>query len=180
MIIETPRLILRELRGSDDIAMFELDSNPEVHKYLGNQPYTSIEQSRENITSVCRQYAEHGIGRWAVIEKSTNTFIGWSGLKYLTEPVNNHSNIYNVGYRLLEKYWGKGYATESALAAIDYGFTILKAKEIFAAANVENVTSIKALQKCGLKFIEHFDYKGISCKWFKITKDEWENKKSNT
>ncbi len=177
MIIETKGLILRKLKEDDDMAMFELDSDPEVHKYLGNNPYTTLEQSRETIASVQRQYAEHGIGRWAVIEKSTGSFVGWSGLKFLTEPVNNHCNIYDVGYRLLKKYWGKGYATESALAAIDYGFNNLKLNEIFAAANIENKQSINALHKCGLKFIEHFDHNGIACNWYKITKDEWKNKK---
>jgi RimJ/RimL family protein N-acetyltransferase len=179
MIIETNRLIMRKLKEDDDIAMFELDSDPEVHKYLGNNPYTSIDQSRETIASVLRQYAAHGIGRWAVIEKSTGSFVGWSGLKFLTEPVNNRCNIYDVGYRLLKKYWGKGYATESALAAIDYGFNNLKLEEIFAAANIENKQSRNTLGKCGLKFIEQFDHNGIACNWYKITKIEWENQKSS-
>jgi RimJ/RimL family protein N-acetyltransferase len=177
MIIETQRLILREMQANDDKAMFELDSDPEVHKFLGNNPYTTIEQSREIIASVQRQYVTNGIGRWVVIEKSTNSFVGWSGLKFLTEPVNNRYNIYDVGYRLLKKYWGKGYATESALAAIDYGFNNLKLEEIFAAANINNTQSINALHKCGLKFIEHFDHNGIACNWYKITKNDWEYRK---
>lgn len=99
MIIETKGLILRKLKKMMTWQCLNW-SDPEVHKYLGNNPYTTLEQSRGTIAFVQRQYAEHGIGRWAVIEKSTGSFVGWSGLKFLTEPVNNHCNIYDVGYRL--------------------------------------------------------------------------------
>jgi len=118
MVIETDRLILRELTADDASGMFEMDSNPEVHRYLGNKPVTSIEQSIRDIEFVRRQYRENGIGRWAVILKSTGQFIGWSGLKLITEPVNGQTNYYDVGYRFIKKHWGNGYATESAKTAI--------------------------------------------------------------
>ena len=87
--IETERLLLRELWPSDDKDMFELDSNSEVHKYLGKNPVIHIEQSQELISMVRNQYQANGIGRWATIEKETGLFIGWSGLKFITEPENN-------------------------------------------------------------------------------------------
>ena len=77
--IETERLLLRELLPTDDAGMFELDSNPEVHIYLGNKPVKSIEESREAIANIRQQYLENGIGRWAVILKETGEFIGWFG-----------------------------------------------------------------------------------------------------
>ncbi|MCY1487117.1 hypothetical protein D3C87_204390 [compost metagenome] len=61
--IETERLLLRELLPTDDVGMFELDSNPQVHIYLGNKPVTSIEQVREAIANIRQQYLENGIGR---------------------------------------------------------------------------------------------------------------------
>src|SRR5690349_13035227 len=67
----TPRLVLRELHPDDTAGMFELDSDPEVHRYLGQKPLQSIEQSRNVIEFVRRQYADNGIGRWAVIEKDS-------------------------------------------------------------------------------------------------------------
>lgn len=164
------------MRASDDEAMFELDSNHEVHKYLGNNPIKTIEQARAVIEIVCQQYIDNGIGRWATIEKASGNFIGWSGLKFIKEYENNHINFYDVGYRLLPKYWGKGYATEAANAALEYGFNTLKAKEIIGTANEENKASRRALEKCGLKFVEQFMWKEIKCDWLKITKEEWFNR----
>ncbi len=76
---ETDRLILRELLPTDVAGMFEMDSDPEVHRYLGNKPYSAIEESQANIEFIRRQYIENGIGRWATIEKETNNFVGWAG-----------------------------------------------------------------------------------------------------
>jgi RimJ/RimL family protein N-acetyltransferase len=171
--IETERLILRELQAKDLQAWFDMDSNPEVHKYLGNLPVKNMEQIENAFQSILQQYAENGIGRWATIEKSSGKFIGWSGLKFITEKENNHINFYDVGYRLHPKYWGKGYATESCKASLKYGFMALHANEIIGIANEENIASRRALEKCGLKFLEKFMWKDIQCDWLKITKEEW-------
>ena len=174
MIIETERLLLRELLPTDAEAMFELDSNPEVHTYLGNQPITTIEQACEVIANIQQQYRENGIGRWATIEKSTGNFMGWSGLKFIREYENNHIHFYDVGYRLMPKYWGKGYATEAAKAAIRHGFEKMELTEIIGSAKVDNVRSRRALEKCGLTFVEQFYWKDIKCDWLKITKADWQ------
>jgi ribosomal-protein-alanine N-acetyltransferase len=173
MILETERLILRELLPTDAEAMFELDSNPEVHTYLGNKPITELQQARDVIAIVRQHYIDNGIGRWATIEKASGQFIGWSGLKFIREYENNHINFYDVGYRLMPKYWGKGYATEAAKAAIQYGFEQLNANEIIGSANVENTRSRRALEKCGLTFIEQFYWHEIHCDWLCITKEAW-------
>jgi len=164
---ETERLLLRELLPTDDAGMFELDSDPEVHKYLGNKPVTSIEQSRETIKFIRAQYQENGIGRWAVIEKATGNFIGWSGLKLCTAERNNHHNFYDIGYRLIKKYRGKGYATESAAVALLYGFNELKVPLIYGMADVNNAGSNHVLRKIGLRFIETFYDDGILHNWYK-------------
>src|ERR1035437_6707591 len=130
---ETERLILREILPSDDKGMFELDSDKEVHKFLGNKPVQNIEQSRQVIEFIGQQYLTNGIGRWAIIEKSTNNFLGWTGLKLVKEEINNHTDYYDLGYRLIKKYWGKGFATESAKASLDYGFNILQLTDIYAS-----------------------------------------------
>ncbi|MBK8448574.1 MAG: GNAT family N-acetyltransferase [Saprospiraceae bacterium] len=177
IILETERLILRQLVPSDDIGMFELDSNPEVHKYLGNKPVTNIEECRSIIESVQKQYLENGIGRWAMIEKSSGNFTGWTGLKFIKDKINNHVDFYEVGYRIIQEYWGKGYAAESTKASLKYAFENLNAKEVFGITNVENLKSRKVLEKCGLKFIETFvwhEWHEVNCNWLKITKEEWE------
>jgi len=165
---ETDRLILRELLPTDAAGMFAMDGDPEVHRYLGNKPFSTIEESQANIEFIRRQYVENGIGRWAVIEKKTNNFVGWAGLKLITETTNNQINYYDLGYRFSKKYWGKGYATESAIAAKDYAFNILKLAEIIGIADINNSGSIHVLEKVGLKRISVFDYQGIKHHWMEM------------
>lgn len=171
--IETDRLILRDFLESDVEGMYELDSNPEVHRYLGNNPIKEINQIPPIIQFVRQQYEENGIGRWAVIEKKTNAFIGWSGLKLVKETRNQQSNYYDVGYRLIQKYWGQGYATESALASLNYGFGEMNLETICAAAQAENMASNKVLQKCGLKLINQYFENDVLENWYQITQAQW-------
>jgi ribosomal-protein-alanine N-acetyltransferase len=170
--IETERLILRELLPIDAQGMFELDSDAEVHRFLGNQPVKTIEESGETISFIRQQYIDFNIGRWAVIDKVTSDFMGWAGLKFMTDSRNGHSNFYDVGYRLIKRYWGKGYATEAAIASIKYGFDVLELNAIYGMADVENVASQKALQKSGLIYIENFELDGTLHCWFKITRPQ--------
>ncbi len=173
MHAETQRFILREIELTDVDGMFELDSNPEVHKYLGNKTVSSKEEMLKVIAFIRQQYVENGIGRWAIIDKENNAFVGWSGLKFVTENTNNHQNYYDLGYRLIPKYWGKGIATETATASVEYAFNELDCKEIFAIADVDNIGSNQILQKVGLKFIETFDEKGIEHNWYRLSKADY-------
>lgn len=164
---ETERLILRELLPSDDRGMFELDSDPEVVRYLGGKPVQSIEKSREIIESIRRQYVEFGIGRWAVIEKSSGKFIGWSGIKFCTDTRNGHSRYHDLGYRLIRSAWGKGYATESAIPAIQHAFNVLKVPAIYADAMKDNAGSRHVLEKLGFEFVEYYmDGTYGECAWY--------------
>jgi len=179
IILETERLILREILATDVEGFYELDSDPEVHRYLGNQPITDKSQVVEIINSVRQQYVDFGIGRWAIIDKKTNDFIGWTGLKFVTTLTNNHINFYDIGYRLKSKYWGQDIATESAIASLAYAFNNLNLEVVYASANVENIASNSILEKLGLSFIETYYYEGIKCNWYKIDKIGFEKIKNN-
>ncbi len=170
--IETERLIIRDLEEFDAKGIFDLDSNPEVHEYLGKRPIKTIKEAEEVIIFIRKQYVENGIGRWAIIDRKTNDFIGWAGLKYEQELRENFS-YYDLGYRLRKKYWGKGIATETAIESLNHGFNKLDLKEICAAADVNNLASNKILRKIGLRFIETFEFDGVSHNWYKINKLEW-------
>jgi len=177
VFIETERLIIRPLLAEDDEGMFRMDSDPEVLKYIGIEPQTNIEQSREVIRFVQQQYAEHGIGRWAMVDKATNDFIGWTGFKYMTITVNGHTNFHDFGYRLVQQHWGKGYATEGAIASLKYGIETLGFKDVYAMTDANNAASRRILEKTGFKFIEIFPYdnegpllwlrKGMPTTWYK-------------
>lgn len=174
--LETERLILRDILESDVDCMFELDSNPIVNKYLGNKPIKTKKKSAEIIQFIHKQYKNLGIGRLAVIEKTSGDFIGWSGLKLNTgekEALNDKTEFYDIGYRFIPRYWGKGYATESSLAAIDFGFKTLNLKMICGAAEIENIASNKVLQKIGLKFINEFTYDSTQCNWYELKQEDY-------
>jgi ribosomal-protein-alanine N-acetyltransferase len=170
--IETHRYYLRKIENIDVQGIFELDSNPAVRRYLGIAPITTMDEAQSIIDYIKDQYDKYNIGRWAVIDKVSNEFVGWSGLKYETE-VRDDMDYYDLGYRLLENHWGKGIATETSIAALKYGFEALKLTEIYAGARIDNIASNKVLQKVGLSQMEVFDYDGKLHNWYRITKKEW-------
>jgi len=178
--LETERLIIRELLLTDIDGMYALDADQDVHKYIGNNPVQTKEQSLEVINFIRQQYVDNGIGRWAIIDKSTNDFMGWTGLKYITEEINHHIHYYDLGYRLRKKYWGKGIASESALASLRLAFEALKASEVYAIAHIENLGSNAVLKKIGFSLKEVFEYEGSPHNWYKITKEDFEKKHQNT
>jgi|SRR6218665_1612424 len=169
--IITERLMLRKLTPEDLDDMFLLDSNPDVVKYVGKQPLTKKEESLKMIENLISQYENNGTARLAVIEKENNRFIGWSGIKLLTEEVNGFKNIYELGYRFLPEFWGKGYATESAQASLDLGFNQLNADKIYAYADIDNQTSNYILTKLGFENKGTFLDKGDICNWYELEKN---------
>lgn len=168
--IETNRLLLREMIAEDYPGIFELDSDAEVHRYLGNRPLQTIDDAKAVIAFIQKQYAENGIGRWAVIEKESGAFMGWAGFKLITEMCNNRSGYYDLGYRFIRKYWGKGYATEAAATLINYGFNTLQLTEICAIADTGNQASVHVLQKSGFCIIEEYLDEGIPHYFFRLEK----------
>lgn len=171
LIIETERLLLREIRHDDAKALFRLDSNPNVHLYLGKDPVKTIDECYNIIEKIRGQYESNGIGRFAVIVKETNENIGWAGLKFITEPENRHVNFYDIGYRLQEEHWRKGYAYEAAKAWRDYAFKEMKLDKIYASAHIENVASNKILQKLGMELKGDFEYDDLPCHWYELKND---------
>lgn len=170
LVIETTRLLLRPLELSDAEAMFAMDRNPEVHKYLWQNPSKSIEESIQIIEYVRNQYQSNGIGRFATIVKDTNEFIGWTGIKFVTEqPENGNINFYDYGYRLNEKFWGKGYGTEASTAWLDYGFNQMKIENMNAYTHSENLASNHILEKIGMCLIEKYlDKSNIFWNWWQM------------
>ncbi len=174
LILETDRLILRELRLSDADAFFAMDSNPNVHSYLWNKPVQKMEETIEVIAFVRKQYVDNGIGRFAIVLKETNEFVGWAGIKYNTVVLNNKINFYDIGYRLDEKFWGKGYASEATFAWLKYAFETMNIKTMEAAAHIDNIASNKILQNIGMQMTEQYLDGGATWNWYVL-----ENKNYN-
>ncbi len=168
LIIETPRLLIREITKEDTLGMYQLDSNPEVHRYLGNNTITSVIEAEKVIDYIQEQYKKYGLGRWAVIHKSTNNFLGWCGLKFNPTTLNDVTDYYDLGYRFRMEFWGNGFAFESAQACVTYGFEKLKLPAIYAAAHQGNIASNQILKKIGFQKIGDFLYINDPQFWYKI------------
>ena len=170
LILETERLILRPLELSDAENMFAMDQNPEVHKYLWQKPSHQIEESIKIIEYVLNQYERNKIGRFATTIKETGEFIGWTGIKFVHDHVENgNTNFYDYGYRLNEKFWGKGYATEATIAWLDYGFNQMNIDKIDAYTHNENDASNHVLEKVGMTLMEVYTAEdGVKWKWWQM------------
>lgn len=150
--IETNRLYLRELTVADAENFYLLNADEDVIKYTGDKAFDSINDA-ESFLENYNTYQEYAYGRWAVIAKSNEEFLGWCGLKYSPEI-----DEVDIGFRFFKKHWNKGYATESAKACIEYGFENLNLKTIVGRAMEANVASIKVLEKLGMTFVGKFEF----------------------
>jgi ribosomal-protein-alanine N-acetyltransferase len=149
ILIETERLYLREMTPNDAEVAYILNLDPEVIRYTGDDPFESIEEAKtflENYAS----YRTYGFGRWGMILKETGEYLGWCGLKYTPEL-----DEFDIGYRLMKKFWGKGYATEAAEACLELGFNRFDMKAIVGRAMPANVASVRVLEKIGLSYLEN-------------------------
>lgn len=164
-LIETERLVLREITFEDKEELFKLHSDPEVQKWTGEPVVESMKEIEQAIRIRHNDYRKYGFGRLAVIQKETSEFIGWAGLTYLPE-----FDKVDLGYRLKKKYWGMGFATEASKAIIEYGFNVLDLDLIIAIAMPENKASIRIMEKVGMLYDKQAPYDEVIRKaiWYKL------------
>ncbi|MEO7768125.1 MAG: GNAT family N-acetyltransferase [Ferruginibacter sp.] len=148
IVLQTPRLLLRQFTEADAPLVHQLNRDPEVVKFVHEPTLQSDEEARNIIVNIIIPQYKNNLGRWAIHRKDTNEFIGWCGLKYLTQT----SEI-DLGYRFHQIAWGKGYATESAKYVMEHGFKKLYLKEIVGKAHKENKGSINVLEKIGMQYM---------------------------
>jgi len=168
IILETERLILREIKLDDKEELLKLYTDPEVLRYTGESAVQSLEEMEEAIKIRIKNYTKYGYGRWATILKEGNKFVGWAGLAYLPE-----FDEIDLGYRFFQDYWGMGIATEASKAILDYGFDNLGLDRIIAIAMKENKASIRVMQKIGMVFDKYAPYEegAEDVVWYKYDKD---------
>ncbi|ERJ58697.1 GNAT family N-acetyltransferase [Sphingobacterium paucimobilis] len=162
--LQTERLSLRPFRKEDGKAMYELNDDPEVLQYTGDVQFENV-AATEVFLEGYNQYVAYGVGRMIVTLKETGEILGWCGLKYHPD-----TNEYDIGYRFYKKHWGKGYATESAIAAMEDGFARLAVKQIVGRARVENTASIRVFDKLNMEFVEEFVEDGENWVLYQISR----------
>ncbi len=145
-VLETPRLLLREFERNDACSLYELNLDPQVIQFTGDNAFSSIEEARSFLKNYAH-YNTYGYGRWAVTLKPDSTFIGWCGLKYHVE-----TQEVDLGFRFMRKFWRNGYASEAGSACIKFAFQTLKMTRLIGRAMPENTASMKLLEKLGFTF----------------------------
>lgn len=164
VILETPRLVIRQFTADDVGNLVELDSDPAVMRFLTGGEPTPVERIRDEIIPHHLDVYQRldRLGTWAAEAAGTGAagtgeFLGW--FHFRPGPDGDITNI-DLGYRLRRAAWGKGYATEGARALIRMGFTELAVERVYAHAMADNVASWHVMEKCGLTFVRSMPYAG--------------------
>ncbi len=145
--LETPRLLLRPWKDEDAVPFYMMCQDPEVMEYFPN--LWSMDMVRSFIDRMNAQLADKTFTLWAVEGKITKEFMGFIGLNC---PVWEaaFTPCVEIGWRLALAFWGNGYATEGALAVLEYAFKGLKLPQIVAFTVPDNLKSRKVMEKIGM------------------------------
>lgn len=151
MILETERLLLREMKQSDFKDLAEILQNPEVmyayeHAFSKNDVQTWLDRQVE-------RYKKYGFSLWAIILKSTNEMIGQAGLTI--QPYKD-LEVFEIGYLLKREFWHYGYAREAACGCKKYAFEQLKKDKVYSIIKADNLSSIKVAESIGMNKEDEF------------------------
>jgi len=155
-ILETARLLLRELTSQDADALALVLSDSETMRYYP-APYdrAGVEQW---ITRNRERYKKDGVGLWAMLLKSTGELIGDCGI---TRQEVEGEYLFEIGYHLRRDCWGQGLATEAAIACRDWGFQHLKADRLISLIRPENRPSRRVAERNGMTIWKEINWRGL-------------------
>ena len=149
-LIETERLIIREMLQSDFDALCKILCDEEVMRTAYGSAF-SPEEAQNWLNRHFKRYAEYGFGLWAVVLKETNEMIGQCGL---TLQGWRDKEMLEIGYLFQKAYWHKGYAAEAAIACKEYAFNVLTASTVYSIVRDTNTASQKVAVRNGMKIID--------------------------
>ena len=155
VFLETDRLVLRRFTMEDADLLVELDSDPDVMRYVDDGVPVSRQDIVENTLPAFLSYYDRfdGYGFWAAIEKETGRFVGWFHFR----PGPDAGPLApELGYRLHPFAWGRGLATEGSLALVDFGFAELGIERVTAEAMAVHRASRRVMEKAGLRLVRTF------------------------
>jgi RimJ/RimL family protein N-acetyltransferase len=155
VLLETERLVLRRFTKNDADNLFDLDSDPDVMRFLSGGTSTPRGVIETDILPRFLRYDERfpGFGLWAAIDKASGDFMGWFSFRRSDETSPRKVNL---GFRLRKVAWGKGYATEGARALIRMGFTELGVQRVVATTSEDNLASRRVMEKAGMTLSRRF------------------------
>jgi ribosomal-protein-alanine N-acetyltransferase len=172
-ILQTPRLLLRELTDADHEALFQMYQNPRMNRFIGGPP-PPFEEYRAKVRETWpAYYARHGFGLWATVRREDGRLMGRCGL--LSQEVDGERHV-EVAYALAPEFWGQGYATEAARASRDHAFRTLDAPHVISLILPENVGCIRVAERNGLAFWKMADFRGYHLRVYRLDRAEWEKR----
>lgn len=168
-IIQTDRLVFREFTQADMDKLFLLLSDPIVMKYCSGP--ISITSTQKWLDMIMESYKKYGYDYWAVYEKNTDVFLGQIGI--VNQEIDGKQEDC-LALMIGQRYWNKGYATEGAIACINYAFKSLKLQKIIATVEPENFQSIGVLKKIGMKYTGETNYASKKANIYSINKMDYQ------
>jgi RimJ/RimL family protein N-acetyltransferase len=163
--IETARLLLRRWRDGDLDPYARICADPEVMRYIGGGSPLTREQSEAEISRFVRHWDERGFGLWAAEYRASGELIGFVGLAHQEEWSEGEHKT-EVGWRLDPASWGRGLATEGAVASVRYGFEELGLERIISIIQPENAASRRVAEKAGLTLRGETRWRGDDVVWY--------------
>lgn len=146
--LESPRLILRRWNESDREPFYQMNSDPDVMRFLPKP--LSREESDAMIVRMEEHFERNGFSWWALEKKETREFIGFAGLVIPTFEAH-FTPCVEIGWRLAKAHWKNGYATEAAKAALEFGFSKIGLQEIVSLTVPANLPSIAVMERLGMR-----------------------------
>jgi RimJ/RimL family protein N-acetyltransferase len=171
-VIVTRRLVLRPWREDDLDPYAQIFGDPEVTRYLGEGAPLTRAQSEERIAYLVSHWQEHGFGHWATEERATGSLIGRIGLLHHPDWPEDPDNV-EVGWTLARAFWGRGLATEGALASLRYGFETLDVDRIISITSPTNRASRRVMEKAGLTLAGQSFWRNGGVVWYAIERSSW-------
>jgi [ribosomal protein S5]-alanine N-acetyltransferase len=173
-ILSTPRLLLRPFRLSDAAEAFGWFGDAEVMRYSSLGPDQGLAQTKARVQGYIEHQAHYGYSKWIVVERATSQPVGDSGL--MTLP---GSDEIELGYRFRRTCWGRGLATEAALAWLQHAFGPLQLPAVIAFANRANAASVRVMQKVGMHFLRFDTLLGIDAVVYCATRMQWNDEQQS-
>ena len=161
--LETDRLYMRRFRTNDLDVFSQILGQDEVGQWLPRGRGYTKDEVEKFLDNVAKHWQEKGYGIWAVIEKESGKIIGHCGLNYVKQ-----NDEVEVLYGFGKEYWGLGYATEAAKAALSFGFEKIGLDRIVAFAKIDNIASRRVIEKIGLKYIKDIEIFGMNCAYYEL------------
>jgi ribosomal-protein-alanine N-acetyltransferase len=156
VILETPRLVLREFVPDDATLLALVLSDPETMRFYP-APFDHA-GVMEWIARNQRRYLNDGVGLWAMVQKSTGELIGDCGI---TRQEVDGERLYEIGYHLRRDQWGQGFATEAAQACKAWGFANLPVDRIISLIRPENLASRRVAERNGMTLWKELEWRGL-------------------